>query len=226
MFPSLPIGLDVAEEEVATPLAQSVIGKRAFDLIVATVLLLLLSPIILVAALAVKATSSGPIFFRQRRVGRDGVAFDILKFRTMHRDAELHLASSADLYRDYLAAGYKLSARDDPRVTPSGRWLRRFDIDELPQLWNVVRGDMSLVGPRPVPERELRQYQQMRAFYEAVRPGITGLWQVSGRNRLSYDERVALDVAYVRTMSPTRDLTILILTLPALVRGGGTLVDV
>lgn len=200
-------------------------GKRIFDVLAATVLLVLVAPILLVAALAVKATSRGPVLFRQRRVGRGGVTFEILKFRTMHCDAEAHLRSSADLYESYLASGYKLSAGADPRVTRAGRWLRRFDLDELPQLWNVVRGEMSLVGPRPVPEDELRRYRGMRSFYEAVRPGITGLWQVSGRNRLPYDERVVLDVTYVCTRRPSRDAAILVRTVPALVRGGGTLVE-
>ncbi len=198
------------------------LAKRILDVVAATVLLLVLAPVLVVVAVAVRLTSPGPVLFRQRRVGRGGVEFDVVKFRTMRADAERHLHAVPDLYRRYVACGYKLPAGLDPRVTGVGTVLRRFDLDELPQLWNVLRGQMSLVGPRPVPQVELARYGQLRHYYEAVRPGMTGLWQVSGRNRLPYDERVALDVDYVQRLSVGRDLSILVRTLPAMVRGGGS----
>ena len=176
-------------------------AKRILDIVGAALLLLIAAPALLVVALAVWLTSEGPVLFRQRRVGRGGVEFEVLKFRTMHRHAERQLRACPELYRSYLAGGYKLPPGRDPRVTRVGVLLRRFDLDELPQLWNVLRGDMSLVGPRPVPESELRTYGQLRRYYEAVRPGLTGLWQVSGRNRLPYGTRVALDVDYVQRLS-------------------------
>ena len=196
-------------------------AKRVVDVAGAALLLLIAAPMLLAVALAVWMTSEGPVLFRQRRVGRRGAEFEVLKFRTMHRDAERQLRASPELYRRYLAGGYKLPPGRDPRVTRVGALLRRLDLDELPQLWNVLRGDMSLVGPRPVPETELRTYGQLRRYYEAVRPGLTGLWQVNGRNRLPYGARVSLDVEYVQRLSVGRDLVILARTLPAMVRGGG-----
>ncbi len=189
---------------------------------VAALLLVLIAPVLAAVAVAVVVSSPGPALFRQRRVGKGGISFDILKFRTMCRDAENVLVLDPSLASAHAASGYKLALHADPRITGAGRWLRRFDLDELPQLWNVVKGDMSLVGPRPVPEAELACYGASRLCYEAVRPGVTGLWQVSGRNRLAYPERVALDAAYVARRSLCTDLAILARTLPAMVRGGGT----
>ncbi|HEV2767556.1 MAG TPA: sugar transferase [Acidimicrobiales bacterium] len=197
-------------------------AKRALDAVGAAVLLVVLGPLLGVLALAVGLTSPGPVLFRQRRVGRGGVEFDVVKFRTMHRHAERQLRAVPDLHASYVAYGYKLPLGADPRVTRVGAVLRRLDLDELPQLWNVLRGQMSLVGPRPVPHTELARYGGHRCHYEAVRPGMTGLWQVSGRNRLAYDQRVALDVDYAQHLSFGRDLAILARTLPAMVRGGGS----
>jgi lipopolysaccharide/colanic/teichoic acid biosynthesis glycosyltransferase len=211
--PAAPLGIEAL---TGAPLA-----KRIIDVVGATALLLIAAPVVLAVALAVWLGSEGPVLFRQRRVGRGGVEFEVLKFRTMHRDAERQLQASAELHRRYLAGGCKLPPGRDPRVTRVGALLRRLDLDELPQLWNVLRGDMSLVGPRPVPETELHAYGHFRRYYEAVRPGLTGLWQVSGRNRLAYRDRVALDVDYVQRLSVGRDLAILLRTLPAMVRGGG-----
>ena len=207
--------------EVAPASSGDLWPKRALDVLISATLLVLLTPVFLLVALAVGVTSRGPVLFRQRRVGRGGEEFEIVKFRTMRRDAERHLHVVPELHAAYVDGGYKLALASDPRITPVGRVLRRLDVDELPQLWNVLKGDMSLVGPRPVPERELRLYSGSRPYYEAVRPGMTGLWQVSGRNRLPYVERVALDVDYVRGVSMRRDLAILARTVPALVRGGG-----
>ncbi|HUR17473.1 MAG TPA: sugar transferase [Acidimicrobiales bacterium] len=210
-----------AVPRATTSAAEVELAKRVFDVVMAATLLVVMAPLLVVLALAVGLTSPGPVLFRQRRVGRDGVGVDVLKFRTMRRDAEAMLLATPDLLASYVKSGYKLPAGQDPRVTPVGRLVRRFDLDELPQLWNVVRGQMSLVGPRPVPEAELVRYGEYRHYYEAVRPGMTGLWQVSGRNRLPYAERIALDVDYVERLSVGRDVSILARTLPAMLRGGG-----
>ena len=205
----------------ATGAERAAVVKRIVDVVVAATLLVVLVPVLVSVALAVGLTSPGPVLFRQRRVGRGGVEFDIVKFRTMRAEAERHLSAAPELHAAYVAGGYKLAPTADPRITGLGRVLRRLDLDELPQLWNVVKGDMSLVGPRPVPEAELARYGPHRPWYEQVRPGMTGLWQVSGRNRLDYDLRVALDVDYARHLSPVRDLYIMVRTRPAMVRGGG-----
>lgn len=196
--------------------------KRIMDLAFGTIALLLASVPALLVALAIKATSKGPVFYRQTRVGRNGEAIRALKFRTMVADAESVLT-------DYLAANpearlewqrdHKL--KNDPRVTPVGRWLRRFSLDELPQLYNVVRGEMSLVGPRPIVQSEIERYGRGYELYTRVRPGITGLWQVSGRNNTTYDERVAFDEYYVRNWSGWLDAYLMVCTIKAVVTAHG-----
>jgi Undecaprenyl-phosphate galactose phosphotransferase WbaP len=187
--------------------------KRALDVIGAGALLVLLSPAFLILALLVRA-DGGPAFFAHRRVGRDGAAFGCLKFRSMVVDSQARL--DALLTADPAArAEWETTRklRHDPRVTRIGRFLRATSLDELPQLFNVLRGEMSLVGPRPVQQAELeRFYGAAAAYYMAVRPGITGLWQVSGRSETSYAQRVALDVAYVAQPSLWQDIRILLRT--------------
>jgi exopolysaccharide production protein ExoY len=174
--------------------------------------------LILVAAVSVlvKATSPGPIFYRHIRIGLRGKPFGLWKFRTMrHQSNDLfwnHLAESAEAQREW--ARYQ-KLKKDPRITKVGTFLRRTNLDELPQVLNVLLGDMSLVGPRPVVEEELKRYGAGGALYTAVLPGITGLWQVSGRGSLPYERRVALDVEYVSTWSFARDLMVLTKTLNA-----------
>jgi lipopolysaccharide/colanic/teichoic acid biosynthesis glycosyltransferase len=192
--------------------------KRMVDVVGSMALLLVFAPLLLVILSAALLTSGRPLLFRQRRVGQDGREFEILKLRSMRTDAEHSLRSTPGLEASYLARGYKLPCVEDPRVTGLGRVIRRFDLDELPQLWNVLRGDMSLVGPRPVPEPELLMYGSARVHYESVKPGLTGLWQVSGRNEISYPERVALDVQYVEDISLLLDLTVMLRTPRVLLR--------
>jgi exopolysaccharide production protein ExoY len=198
-------------------------GKRCFDVVAALVLLLLLAPLLALVALAVKLHDGGPVLFRQQRLGQGGRSFRIAKFRTMVVDAEAHLRANPDLYARYVDNGFKLPLSDDLRVSRLGRFLRASSLDELPQLVNVLRGDMSLVGPRPIVQPELRQYTDRGAAgaYLAVRPGLTGLWQVSGRNRLGYDDRIKLDLAYLVDASPTTDLKILLRTPLAVLRRDG-----
>jgi lipopolysaccharide/colanic/teichoic acid biosynthesis glycosyltransferase len=198
------------------------IGKRAFDLVVSALLLLLLLPVLLLIALAVRS-DGGPAFYAHRRVGRGGSEFPCFKFRTMRMDADRVLEAmlhEQPALRLEWEATRKL--RHDPRITRAGRVLRVASLDELPQLLNVLRGEMSLVGPRPVVRRELDQFYGAAAgAYSSVRPGITGLWQVSGRSDVGYDMRVALDLAYAQNPSLRGDLVILWRTVGAVLRCRG-----
>ncbi|WP_435823052.1 sugar transferase [Microbispora bryophytorum] len=190
--------------------------KGVFDRLVAAVALVVLAPLLAAVAVAVRASGPGPVLFRQRRVGRDGVEFTILKFRTMRRDAE---ARKVELVSD--ADGVLFKVRRDPRVTPLGAALRRYSLDELPQLFNVLRGDMSLVGPRPPLPEEVARYGDDVRRRLVVRPGMTGLWQVNGRSDLSWEESVRLDLRYVENWSLMLDLQILWKTWSAVAGGAG-----
>ncbi len=192
--------------------------KAVFDRVIALGLITLLSPLLVGLALAVRLSSPGPVLFRQQRVGRAGVEFTMLKFRSMYSDAEQRLG---DLYALSDGNGVIFKMRDDPRMTPLGRWIRRFSLDELPQLFNVLRGDMSLVGPRPPLSEEVALYAADDSRRMLVKPGITGLWQVSGRSDLSWDESVRLDLRYVDNWSMTLDLLILWKTVRAVIYGAG-----
>lgn len=193
--------------------------KSLFDRGVAAAALLLLSPILVGLLLAVRFSSAGPALFRQTRVGRDGRAFTMLKFRSMYTDAPARLAAIKD-QNDH-GDGVLFKMRDDPRVTPMGKLLRKFSLDELPQLINVVNGSMSLVGPRPPLPSEVARYEDHVHRRFLVKPGLTGLWQVSGRSNLAWDESVRLDLRYVENWSIAGDLQILWKTVFAVVRGTG-----
>jgi len=208
----------------------SFIAKRTMDLVGSTIALIVLSPVFLVLAVAVKLTSKGPVFFRQRRVGQYGVPFTFLKFRSMYvsTDTRIHkeyvqsfIAGKADSSgADKQRPVYKLT--NDPRVTPIGRFMRRTSLDELPQFWNVLVGEMSLVGPRPPIPYEIEAYDiwHRRRLLEA-KPGITGLWQIHGRSKTTFDEMVRLDLHYSRTWSPLLDVKILLKTPGAVFSGDG-----
>jgi exopolysaccharide production protein ExoY len=184
-------------------------GKRLLDVTVSLILLVVLVPLFVALVVAVKASSPGPVLFRHQRVGRGGRTFDVLKFRTMECGAEERLASNPRLRALYVSGDYKLSNQCDPRVTGLGRVLRASSLDELPQLFNVLVGDMSLVGPRPVVPGELPLYGEHDAAYLALRPGVTGLWQVSGRNVIRFPQRAEIDADYRRRCSAALDLKIL-----------------
>jgi exopolysaccharide biosynthesis polyprenyl glycosylphosphotransferase len=192
--------------------------KAVMDRLSALTLLVLLTPVLAGIALAVRLTSPGPVLFRQVRVGKDGREFVMYKFRSMYADAPARLAEVRKL-NDYDDVLFKV--RNDPRVTRVGRWLRRFSLDELPQLINVLRGQMSLVGPRPPLPEEVAAYPADMRRRLAVRPGLTGLWQVSGRSDLPFEEAVKLDIRYVENWSFTLDLVILLRTLAAVYRASG-----
>jgi exopolysaccharide biosynthesis polyprenyl glycosylphosphotransferase len=194
--------------------------KGGFDRMVAAVVLLIFSPVFLSLLAAVRFTSSGPALFRQTRVGRDGRTFTMLKFRSMYTDAEQRL-TAIQAQNDHGEAGVLFKMRNDPRVTSVGRMLRKFSLDELPQLINVLNGSMSLVGPRPPLPSEVARYEDHVHRRFLVKPGVTGLWQVSGRSNLAWDESVRLDLRYVENWSITGDLQILWKTVFAVVRGTG-----
>ena len=183
-------------------------SKRAFDVVVAGLLVVFLAPLLLVVAVTVRLSTPGPVFFQQQRVGLKGTRFSMLKFRSMVTDAEsqLHVLKSAEQL-DGNAVMFKM--KNDPRVTPIGRFLRRYSMDELPQLFNVLDGSMSLVGPRPPLDSEVAAYEGHVHRRFMVKPGITGLWQVSGRSNLSWEDTVRLDLYYVENWSMTGDLVIL-----------------
>ncbi len=196
--------------------------KRAMDIVLAVPLLVFILPLLLVIALLVKLWDGGPVLFVQRRCGLNGKTFSCYKFRTMRVDAkerlERLLASDPAAAEEW-ARFQKL--QKDPRVTPIGRFLRKASLDELPQLLNILRGEMSVVGPRPITSDEIYRYGADFAYYSAVRPGVVGLWQVSGRSRLTYEKRVALDVEYVRTWTLMSDVRILARSIPVVLFGAG-----
>jgi lipopolysaccharide/colanic/teichoic acid biosynthesis glycosyltransferase len=184
-----------------------------------TAILLALAPLLVVTATLIKLSSPGPVFYRQERIGLSGEPFTILKFRSMVTGAENRLDA---LLSEQGASGVPLfKVKDDPRITPVGAILRRYSIDELPQLLNVFRGDMSLVGPRPQVDGEVRLYDSKSSRRLAVKPGMSGLWQVSGRSNLSWEDSIRLDLYYVENWSLTSDLVILLRTLRAVVGHDG-----
>ncbi len=193
--------------------------KGTVDRVSSTCLLLVIAPLLLAIAIAVRLTSPGPALFRQVRVGHGGEVFTLNKFRTMYVDAEAQLATLAG--SNEASDGLMFKMRDDPRITPVGRWLRRFSLDELPQLLNIVKSDMSVVGPRPPLPHEVAHYGDDVRRRLLVKPGLTGLWQVSGRSDLSWDESVRLDLHYVENWSIALDLAILARTVAAVARRDG-----
>ncbi|WP_009965272.1 sugar transferase [Verrucomicrobium spinosum] len=200
--------------------------KRMLDVVIAIFALLLLSPLFLLIAVLVKR-DGGPVFFKQTRTGLRGKTFGMLKFRSMCVDAEARL--KALLAQNEKAGGVTFKMTNDPRVTPVGRWIRRASVDELPQFWNVLKGEMSIVGPRPPLPREVALYTQADRLRLCVKPGITCLWQVGerkgelfevgDRNAITFDEQVKLDVRYIEHQSTAKDLWLMIKTLPAMLLG-------
>jgi len=191
-------------------------AKRFLDIVGSLFLLLVFGPVLVMVALLVKMSSPGPILFSQERLGEGGGRFRIYKFRTMYEDAETALRSDPVLYRKYVESNYKLPKGEDPRVTPLGDFLRSSSLDELPQLFNVLKGDMSLVGPRPIVPPEIDKYGEYGILFTSVKPGLTGRWQIHGRSEVvDYSRRAALDIEYIRDQSLKSDVDILLKTIPA-----------
>jgi len=217
----IPAGLGAAEPRGALIGARPQRIKRIFDVLFALLFGILTLPLGLVIALAIALESRGPLLFAHTRIGKGNRRFRLWKFRSMVVNAdqvlERYLAAHPDSAAEWLH-GHKL--KNDPRVTRVGRWLRRTSLDELPQLWNVLRGDMSMVGPRPIVEEEIVKYRAF-SLYSQVAPGLTGLWQVSGRNDTSYGKRVELDSAYIRDWTFCMDLRVLLKTVRVVLVGKG-----
>ncbi|PDQ18032.1 exopolysaccharide biosynthesis protein [Mesorhizobium sanjuanii] len=211
-----PANADFSKAGIDFPPPIGGLIKRSFDIAGSVIGLIALSPLFLMVALLVKFSDGGPIFYGHSRIGRGGRIFPCLKFRTMVQDGErvlaAHLAANPDAKAEWIATR---KLKDDPRVTRVGAVLRKLSLDELPQIINILQGDMSLVGPRPVVRDELEIYGNSAVYYLKSRPGLTGLWQVSGRNDVSYDSRVAFDRHYVENWSLFEDIRIIIKTVPA-----------
>jgi exopolysaccharide biosynthesis polyprenyl glycosylphosphotransferase len=192
--------------------------KRTLDIVVSSATLIILSPVLLLIALLVLLTSGSPIFFAQDRAGQRGELFRMWKFRTMVRDADQQREA---LRAAVEAEGPIVKFVDDPRITPFGRFLRRWSLDELPQLFNVLRGDMSLVGPRPHPVDDVERYRSSDVRRLLAKPGMTGLWQVAGRSDLSWDDAIELDLLYIENWSVLADVAILMRTIQAVITRSG-----
>ncbi len=231
-FAGMFYGFDLAKSEISyfgsTPLVhfeatpsstKALFSKRLLDLVVSTISLVILFPVMLVTAILIKLDSKGPIFFKQRRVGLNGRLFTLLKFRSMFPDAEEKLEALRDL-NEMSGPAFKIA--NDPRITKIGSFLRKYSIDELPQLINVLLGDMSLVGPRPPLPSEVKEYKRKHRRRLSMRPGITCTWQVSGRNSIpNFEDWTELDLDYIDNWSFRNDLRLLLKTIPAVVRGTG-----
>jgi lipopolysaccharide/colanic/teichoic acid biosynthesis glycosyltransferase len=208
--------------ETENPHGLERVVKRVLDIVGSVILLIVLSPLLALIAIAVKLTSPGAAIFVQERLGKRGKTFRILKFRTMRQDAEQLLRTKEELYRQYQENNFKLPEGQDYRITKIGRLLRASSLDELPQLVNVLRGEMSLVGPRPIVPAEIDKYGEYGSLLLSLKPGMTGNWQVNGRSRITqYSDRVKLDMEYVRDQSTGADLRILIRTVGAVARMDG-----
>ncbi len=193
--------------------------KRIVDIIGSSIGLVSLTPIFLMIGILIKLFSKGPMFYKQTRLGKGGQLFGAWKFRSMVDNADVLLEKYLVEHPEYCAEWEKNhKLKNDPRVNFFGKILRKSSLDELPQLWNILIGEMSLVGPRPIVEKEIVKYRDAYKAYTLVKPGLTGLWQISGRSNLSYDERVRLDMEYIETQSIILDLIIIIKTIPAIFR--------
>jgi len=189
------------------------IAKRGIDIIGALAGITIFLPLFLIISFMIKVREpQGHVFFKQKRIGKNGKVFNIIKFRSMLVNAEERLKENAELYRKYVENNYKLEQNEDPRITKFGAFLRRTSLDELPQFVNVLKGDMSLVGPRPVVTEELREYGELKRKFLSVKPGITGYWQVSGRSDVGYPQRVDLELYYVDNMTIWLDIKIILIT--------------
>lgn len=213
----------IAVERLRIESTASILLKRGTDILVSWPSLLIIAPLLLLLIVINFIATRGHPIFGQTRVGRDGRDIRVYKFRSMAIDAEDRLRSDPDLYARYVANGFKLPEGEDPRITRFGRFLRKTSLDELPQLWCVATGSMSMVGPRPVLPTELETlYGNRQDCYLRSKPGLTGLWQVSGRSNITGDDRVDLDCTYVHNWSFLGDLGVLIRTVPAVLCGRGS----
>jgi exopolysaccharide production protein ExoY len=197
------------------------ITTRLLDIILASLFVIVTLPVLLLISLFVKLDSEGPVLFKQKRIGKNGEVFHIMKFRTMMTNSEQRLKDDPILYQRYVENNYKLDPSEDPRITKLGKFLRETSLDEIPQFFNVLKGDMSIVGPRPVLDVELLEYGDEANKFLSVKPGITGYWQVSGRSNVGYPERVNLELYYVERKSIIFDISIICKTFVSVLRRNG-----
>lgn len=195
--------------------------KRVCDIVGSVIALILLSPVFLVIAVLIKKYDHGPVFFRQTRIGRYGKKFQILKFRSMATNAEERLNQNKKLHNKYVKNNFKLAPEEDPRITPIGRWMRRTSVDEVPQFINILKGDMSIIGPRPVIEEELSEYGDRKDKLLSVKPGAMGIWQASGRSNIGYPERCEIELGYIDKASLGFDFLIFCKTLISIIKVDG-----
>lgn len=195
---------------------------RLFDIVFSLIIIFILSPIIILFSFIIIYSNGFPIFFKHLRVGKNGKKFHIYKFRSMVKNAEEILQKDKELYKKYVRSGYKINANEDPRILPVGKLIRKASIDEIPQFFNVLKGDMSIVGPRPVVESEMYDlYQENFEIYQSVKPGITGLWQVSGRSNLTGSSRASLDIEGIKKKSIIYDIYIILKTVKEVLKRTG-----
>lgn len=192
---------------------------RTVDVIGSAGALVVFFPVLAVVAVLIKLEDGGPIFFRQNRVGKDGKLFQMFKIRSMHLDAEARKPQLSKNNQHHRSTTFKM--KNDPRMTRLGRWIRQYSIDEIPQFWNVLKGDMNLVGPRPAVQCEVVEYKATELLRLVVKPGITGLWQISGRGDIDFEGQIRLDLKYIRSEGFWANLKILFLTVPAVLLGRG-----
>jgi exopolysaccharide biosynthesis polyprenyl glycosylphosphotransferase len=215
--PFAPVALDAAAIDVTEPFGYA-FAKRAFDLIIGSAILLLLVPVIPAVALMIRLDSQGPVLYRQERVGKNGRMFKFYKFRSMRADSD---RLRAELEKSNEMTGPVFKMKNDPRVTSVGYFLRRSSLDEIPQIFNVLKGDMSIVGPRPALPGEVAKYEAWHRRRLDVKPGITCLWQVAGRGHVGFDEWMRLDIEYMSRRSLGADLRIFVKTIPAVIARRG-----
>lgn len=208
-------------EEVKTQSTFYKTSKRILDILGSVLALACLSPVFLVLSIIIKNHDGGKVFFKQKRVGQNGKEFYMYKFRSMEENAEEILKADKELYAKYVANGFKLPAEEDPRITSIGKWLRRPSFDELPQFINILRGEMSIVGPRPIVPTELEEYGDRKAKLLSVKPGAMGLWQATGRSNITYPERCNVELEYVDKASLGYDWKIFFLNLISIFKQEG-----
>lgn len=195
--------------------------KRTFDILFSIFALIITSPFTLLISMLIIITDGRPVTFKQQRIGRNGNPFFIIKFRSMCKNAEDVLQIDPDIYKKYIANDYKLPEGEDPRITKLGGILRKTSLDELPQFWNVLKGDMSVVGPRPVVPMELEEYGNNKDRFLTMKPGVTGVWQVSGRSDIVYPERMHLELSYVNKQGLLFDIIVIFKTIFKVIKGSG-----
>jgi lipopolysaccharide/colanic/teichoic acid biosynthesis glycosyltransferase len=197
------------------------VWKRVFDILFSMCALIFLFPVILMISILILVTDGRPITFKQKRIGREGKTFFIMKFRSMCNNAEEVLQKDPEIYKKYIDNSYKLPEGEDPRITKLGSWLRKTSLDELLQFWNVLKGDMSIVGPRPVVLIELEEYGINKHLFLSMKPGVTGVWQVAGRSNIGYPERADLELSYLYRQGLVSDIIIVIKTVALVLRHTG-----